>query len=698
MSADTRGYAGVPGTESATGSPPARSFRWDIEGLRAVAALLVAAYHVWLGRVSGGVDVFFVVAGFMVTTTLLGHVHRYGRVRAGVYVSRLGKRLLPNSLLVLVAVTIATLVWIPVTRRPQVLSEITASALYYENWALVDRSVDYLQRDFTNSPVQHYWAMSIQGQFYLIWLVLFVAVMLVARSSFRRGLVLAVTAVVVLSFGYSIYLTALDQPVAYFHTATRTWQFGAGSLVALAMTAVRPLSGAVAWVLGWVGLLAIVSCGLLLSVGSSFPGWIALWPVLGAVLLLAADSSTARWSAGRLLASRPLVSLGSVSYAIYLWHWPLLVFYLVLTRQQRVGLVEGALIIAASILLAYVSTSLVERPLRASTVERRRPWLIPAVGLLSAACLAGGSLALTSRSQPKEPVEVVRDDDDHPGPRVAGPGSTSEQLVAANSATAVPEVSALPLDLADVYDLGCHQEARSAELAICELGEPTADRTMALVGGSHSAHWQPALTGVAESQGWRLQAMTKSNCRQGAQWQAGPANPETTDTGTDEDAAVGAEEVESCVRWNRALLDHLVATAPDLVVTTASAVSGGEESTPGSYVRFWEELAAHDIPVLAIRDTPRADEDIAECLALNGIKTSECDFPRPDDLAQLEADGLADLPDNVRVADLTDWLCSPQVCPAVIGNVVVYYDQSHMTSSYSRLLAPLLVQVAPALD
>lgn len=305
------------GAGADTGS--AERYRHDIEGLRAVAALLVAVYHVWLGRVSGGVDVFFVVAGFMVTTTLLGHVHRYGRVRAGLYLSRLLKRLLPNSLLVLTVVAVATMVWIPVTRRSQVLTEISASALYYENWALIDRSVDYLQRDFTNSPVQHYWAMSIQGQFYLIWLVLFVVVALVARRAFRHRLTLVVGTIVVLSFGYSVYLTAADQPVAYFHTSTRTWEFGTGALVALgAARAVRPASGARAWVLGWVGLLAIVSCGLVLSVGSSFPGWIALWPVLGAVLLLAADSSDSQWSASRLLASRPLVSLGSVSYAIYL--------------------------------------------------------------------------------------------------------------------------------------------------------------------------------------------------------------------------------------------------------------------------------------------------------------------------------------------------------------------------------------------
>lgn len=672
------------GAGADTGS--ANRYRHDIEGLRAVAALLVAVYHVWLGRVSGGVDVFFVVAGFMVTTTLLGHVHRYGRVRAGLYLSRLLKRLLPNSLLVLTVVAVATMVWIPVTRRSQVLTEISASALYYENWALIDRSVDYLQRDFTSSPVQHYWAMSIQGQFYLIWLVLFVVVALVARGAFRHRLTLVVGTIVVLSFGYSVYLTAADQPVAYFHTSTRTWEFGTGALVALgAARAVRPASGARAWVLGWVGLLAIVSCGLVLSVGSSFPGWIALWPVLGAVLLLAADSSDSQWSASRLLASRPLVSLGSVSYAIYLWHWPLLVFFLILTRQQSVGLGEGALIVAATIVLSYGSTRIVERPARTSSVEHRRPWLIPVVGLAAAACVAAGSGAVNGRIQPVEPAAVPADAPRHPGPRVAGPGSTVEELLAPNTDSPVPDVPALPLDTADVYDLGCHQTPRGSELAVCDLGDPGADRTMALVGGSHSAQWQPALTGVAEREGWRLESMTKSGCRHGAQFEA--AGPDAAD----------AEE-SSCREWNTAALEHLVSTRPDLVVTTATIVSGGQESTPESYVTFWRELAEHDIPVLAIRDTPRPPVDIAECMSLNGVDSRECDFPRRAEVEVPVMEGTEALPDTVSVADLSDWFCAPDVCPAVVGDVVVYYDNSHVTRSYMRLLAPVLPQAAPLLD
>lgn len=213
-------------------------FRTDIEGLRAVAAILVAVYHIWLGRVSGGVDVFFVIAGFLVTGTLLRQLERTGRISAGSYLGRLMVRLLPNALTVLLAVGVATVLLFPVTRQADVMREIVASALYVENWQLIANSVDYLARDAGDSPVQHFWAMSIQGQFYLIWLALaLLATYVGARYAARPRLTVLIALVTAVSFGCSVVMTWLDQPVAYFHTATRAWEFGVGGLVAAGLIA-----------------------------------------------------------------------------------------------------------------------------------------------------------------------------------------------------------------------------------------------------------------------------------------------------------------------------------------------------------------------------------------------------------------------------------------------------------------------------
>lgn len=303
-----------------------KRFRADIEGVRAVAALLVAIYHIWLGRVSGGVDVFFVIAGFLITGSLLRGMQRTGRVDVGRFLGRLAIRLLPNALTVLITVGVATVLLFPLSRQQAVMREITASALYVENWQLIANSVDYLARDAEDSPVQHFWAMSIQGQFYLIWVALALISLVGARRAIGRRFIALMALLTLVSFVISVTMTWTDQPVAYFHTATRAWEFGIGGLVA-GLVAVPRLSERGQRIAGWSGLVLIVCTGMVVPVSSAFPGIAALLPVTGAVLILLGGTPS-RHSVASVLSSRPLVSLGGVAYAIYLWHWPLLVFYL----------------------------------------------------------------------------------------------------------------------------------------------------------------------------------------------------------------------------------------------------------------------------------------------------------------------------------------------------------------------------------
>ncbi len=545
-----------------------RRFRWEVEGLRAVAALLVAIYHVWFGRVSGGVDVFFVIAGFMITNTLLGHLRRHGRVDIGRYIGRLMQRLIPNAVLVLVLVSIATWLFIPVTRRDEVFGEIAASALYYENWELARRSVDYLDRDFTNSPVQHFWAMSIQGQFYLLWLALFVVLLKVGpAAAARRRITIVMIILVVGSLSFSVWFTGVNQPTAYFHTGARVWEFGIGGLLALSMPWWPVLSRRWSWSLGWIGLLAIVSCGALLTVGTSFPGWIALWPVTGAALILFAGHTDARWSASALLSSGPLVRLGSVSYALYLWHWPLLVFVLVLTGRDEVGLLLGLSIIAASIALSFASTHFVERPVRSMKVDARGAWSLPLIAALVIAPVAAAGYAASAFSSRPAAMAIDLEPDRFPAAAAAGPDAAS--LTSDNTEVPVPSIASAPDDVPPVYDQGCHVSPTEDELASCEYGDPAADRTMVLVGGSHSAQWQPALAAIAERQGWRLLSATKSGCRPGT-------HLVTVEKDHIENADIDPGEAESCRAWNAESSTWIAEEDPDLVVLTSTV---GRERT-----------------------------------------------------------------------------------------------------------------------
>ncbi|MGB6022493.1 MAG: acyltransferase family protein [Ornithinimicrobium sp.] len=679
-------------TTSPQATRPERRFRWEIEGLRAVAALLVAAYHVWFGRVSGGVDVFFVIAGFMVTTTLLGHLERTGRIDIGRYLGRLLQRLLPNALLVLAVVAFASWFLVPTTRRDEVFSEIAASALYYENWELARRSVDYLDRGFTSSPVQHFWAMSIQGQFYLIWLVVFLLAAWIGPRSgvrFRVGVTMAL--LVAVSFAFSVWFTGVNQPAAYFNTGTRVWEFGVGGLLALSAPWWPALSRRWSWGLGWLGLLAIISCGAVLSVGTSFPGWIALWPVTGATLILLAGHTDAPWSASGLLSSAPMVRLGSVSYALYLWHWPLLVFALALTGRDQIGLLGGLAVIGAAIGLSFLSTQVVERPIRSRSLQGRRSWSVPLLLTALVLPVAGTGYAVAAASRQVAPIDT--DAARYPGAAVAG--SEAASLTALNTAEPAPGIASAPEDIPVIYAEGCHQKPLVDDLAVCELGDIGAGRTMVLTGGSHSAHWQPALEVIAEQRGWRLLSATKSSCRPGTHMVS-----ETYEIPSKNEPEVRAAVIDSCREWNEAVSDWIMDLKPDLVVVTATTIDQTRppESVPTMYPKIWKQYTDAGIEVLAIRDTPRPSRDVPDCLARFGPLTDQCDTLRSasfDEAYDLE--DLERLVSEVSFVDLSDRLCDATTCPAVIGNVIVYSDDSHLTRSFSRTLSDGLLAQARVL-
>ncbi len=670
---------GLAATGAPTGARPLlvrptgeKRFRPEIEGLRAVAALLVATYHVWFGTVSGGVDVFFVVAGFMMTVTIVGHYERYGRLRIGVYLGRLMTRLLPNALVVLAAVVVATILFLPATQWQDVFGEIAASALYVENWVLIDQSVDYLQRDDVVSPVQHYWAMSIQGQFYVLWiLVAALALVLRGKRTVDASMFVVMAVAFCASFAFSLYLTSANQPVAYFHTGTRVWEFAAGGLAAVLLRRMTAVSGWTSLVLGWAGLTLILTCGIALPVEDAFPGWVALWPVVGALLVLIAGHSPSRWSASSVLSTAVLVRLGAVAYALYLWHWPVLVFYLRWTGDAEAGVVSGALVITVSVLLAFGSTRLVERPLR-TLASARRPATTVTIGVLAAALVGGGAMTFavqeTDRVTTEGLIGAELVEESREGDRL--------DLDVGTTADPVPGVVASAEDLPPLHKDECLTLLNDIDVVTCEYGDVEADRTLVLTGGSHSAHWLPGIDLAAKEEGWRLVTLIKDGCRVGY-----VAPPEEDDAG-----------LTTCSEWNVEAKQTLVDLAPDLVVMTSTTTGRqSEETVPDHYVPVWRDLARQDIPILALRDTPRAEFDRVDCLAEHGALAPECDVPRDSTLNPVDpTTQLADVPDTVSLVDLNRYFCSDSTCPAVIGNTVVYSDGNHITATYSKSLAQTL--------
>ncbi len=653
------------------------AFRPEIEGLRAIAAILVAVFHIWLGRVSGGVDVFFVVSSFLITSGLLGHLERFHKVDFALFWGRLIKRLVPVAFVVLITVVVASIFLMPKSRWKDTIEQVAAAAVYMENWALAFRSVDYLARHEAVSPVQHYWALSVQTQFYLVWPALVAAAAWTARRAgveLRKLLGGLLVLIFGLSLAYSIHLTAKNQPFAYFNTFARAWEFSLGALLALTIPYLR-VPATLRLMMGWAGVLAILSCGVILQVSRVFPGYAALWPTVAAVFVIVAGTSGSRFGVDRLLASRPMVYLGGISYGIYLWHFPILTFCRQYAEPHPITHKAGAVILLASIGLAALSTRFIEsrvREPRGSVAPRGRPFAF------GAACLAPIVVGLGLWSawflhikHPHPMADALR--------RLDYPGALARNVEFKYQGRSHVEVVPGPLQVAEDREMldfpGCENRPEATEPGLCRVAGTEQEFTIAVVGGSHSAQWLPALEEIARSAGWQVITYTKSDCP----FYFGRVE--------------AAKEVSSCREWNANVLRKVVDLHPDAVFMTSTRYddSTEDEFVPEGYINAWQQLAAANIKVVALRDNPDFEFDVSACVEIHGPDSPHCSLPRRQMLeVPSPTDTLPNRPANVRFIDLSDYFCDRTTCPPVIGNVLIYRHMNHITATYARSLTPVL--------
>ncbi|CAM4318361.1 acyltransferase family protein [Paenibacillus tarimensis] len=650
-----------------------RKFRTEIEGLRAVAAILVAVYHIWLGNVSGGVDVFFVVSGFLITTSLLSRWEKYGKIDAAGFLLNLCKRLFPAAFTVLFLVSAACFLWLPELRWDQTVKEVMASAFYLENWQLARNSVDYLAQNNEASPFQHFWAMSVQGQFYMIWPILLSLSLILAKRVFKKTVRFSFLAVLlgvfVMSFAYSVYLTAINQPWAYFDTFTRVWEFTLGGIVALLIANIK-LNRTSSLLFGWLGLAGLVSCGIILQVSTVFPGYAALWPTLSAVCILLAGNQGGSAGVHRLLSSKPLVGFGSISYGFYLWHWPLLIFYYILFDKESINFLHGLVIIVAASVLSYITTSMIEKPIR-NSLRLNTNWKISLVAAsFMVAVLAISAVWYgTIKYLQSGVLTASAASDEYPGAAVMGAGA--EGIGSITTVSYIPRPIQARKDLPKVYEDNCHQAEGKAEVLSCTYGVKDNPRfTIALVGGSHSAQWLPALEEIADEEKLKIVNYSKSSCRFTAD-----------DT-----------EKEDCRQWNESLIEMLTKQdIPDLVFTTANVGKHLKDDIPAGFIKQWGVLKDAKVSVFAVRDNPWFEFDPPTCVDENGPNASECMVKRELLLPEPSAwSRLENPPANVHYADFSDYFCDEEHCGPVIGNVLVYRDKHHITGTYMKTLAPIL--------
>jgi peptidoglycan/LPS O-acetylase OafA/YrhL len=660
-------------------APKPAEFRPEIQGLRAVGALLVATFHIWVGRVSGGVDVFFVISGYLILGSLLKEGARTGRIDLVGFAYRLTKRLLPAALFVILIVMIAAFFWLPHIRWDPVIKGAVASALYLENWHLIHQAVDYLARDELPSPFQHYWAIAIQGQFYVVFGIALAIWLLLARVVLRRsvGLALPIAIIFVGSLAYSIWLTRVDQTTAYFSTFTRLWEFALGGLLAAFLPRVT-LTLPMRLILGWIGFIAVLTCGAVLQVATVFPGYAALWPTLGACCVIAAGRTDSPIAADRILASRPLAYIGDISYSLYLWHWPVLIFYRALFHQTEAGVLDGIAILALAILLSAATQHFIEQPFIRLDRKTANPWPwlgTAAAGAAAVLLPAGGWYGYVAKIKHDE-LAAPLDLKANPGALAFGGPAT---LV---GAPIRPSPLAARNDKPVSYDDDCHQSLSSKRAVACVYGDPKAETSIAIVGGSHSLMWLPAFQDIAARDDLKIITITKSSCRFSSWYEGGTV-----------------EFKEACANWNQQAMAKVLELKPDAIFTTATAGVGPEERIPEGYADRWKALGEAGIQVLAMRDTPWFQSDSAECVETEGADSDLCKRPRAQLLTTpnpIETAGA--LPPNVHYIDLTRFFCNDEICPPVAGNVLIYADLNHITATYARTLSgPLEDAVVQAL-
>ena len=333
----------------------------EIHGLRGLALALVVVFHLFgNGRVSGGVDVFLALTGFLVTRSLVRRVAS-SELHLADHYGRTFLRLSAPTLVVLAGTAVLMVTVMPRAMWSSTLREIAASAAYVLNWEMIRSQLAYGAAGPSASPLQHFWSLAVQGQFLLVWPVVVLVFWRVARTRLRLVLTLVVAVATVVSFVFAWRLGIADQQVAYFHTGARFWELGVGALLALGLDRLRP-PGAARPLFAWAGLLLVASSGFVLDGAALFPGPWALWPVGGALLVVIGSGSAYSWGPQRLLAVRPLRFVADISFPLYLWHWPLLVAWLSWTYATRTTLLAAVVVLSASVVLAWLTHRFVEVP------------------------------------------------------------------------------------------------------------------------------------------------------------------------------------------------------------------------------------------------------------------------------------------------------------------------------------------------
>lgn len=673
-------------------------FRGDIQGLRGIAVALVVLFHAGVPGFKGGfvgVDIFFVLSGYLITGNLLREIKATGRINFREFYARRIRRLLPASFLVLIVTLVVVAIWFPPLLLPGVAVDISSAGLYVSNLDFAIRATDYFASALIPSPVLHFWSLGVEEQFYLFWPILMTLATIRRKNPALKTFILGVL-VFSSSLAFANWLLPRNQPWAFFSIPTRAWELILGALLASVGHTAAKLPRFVASVVGLLGLALVIFSGLTQNDPLKFPGFPALTPTIGAFLLLLVGTIPVITFPSRLLAIAPLQALGKISYSLYLWHWPVLVIPQVIVGNQ-LTILDRILLAILSGLLAFLTERFVERPFRHGFIISLKPIRNIAIAGVIASLLVvisfGADYAATGDLRNKHATQSAAEERNFID-SLSIKGTPLSTMPTRPATVDFP----VPVDLQPnllnaindrsiTYGDRCHtQENLAPSTKPCIYGDTTSTTTVVLFGDSHALSWFPALNEVAKESQWRLLSLTMSACTPA---DISAYNPRT------------ASLMQNCPIWRAASIKRIITAHPYMVLVAgtsgfATAKNGiqlkGAQRTAvytAGMNRTISQLKTSGAKVIMMSDTPALAQDPLICLSAHPNSTLACATPAAKAISDswIAVETQIATQNSVPLIKPQLWVCPTDPCPVVIGKILTYIDPGHMSATFSQALA-----------